>query len=203
MNGRHIVHKGLSSGKMTLFLKVFVVVLTIFTMFSSVEVSRRLSTSSTLLSGTVAKPPPDPKISQAYDNSMISKVNTSEIFLRVSNEGTIHPLGSILAAIQESRTTVSARQAGATTAAEMESFFRKIQYQPPQDIQIDRIYYINMDHRTRRRAIMEGWLSRQYNVPFERVPGMSGSSQDRCLKGKDDGGPRCRGIAGVSKTNCK
>jgi hypothetical protein len=180
------------------------VVLTIFKLFSSVEVSLTLSTSSTLLiSDTVVKQPPHPNISQVDGDTIRSKIDPSEISVYASNDGRIYALGSILAAIQTSRTTASARQAGATTAAEMESFSQNFHYQPPQDIQIDRIYYINLDHRTGRQALMEEWLSRQQDVPYERVPGMSGSSQDHCIKNKDDGGPRCRGIVGISKTNCK
>lgn len=144
-----------------------------------------------------------------YDLSTISKVNASEIFLRVSNEGKIHPLGMIQAAIREAKITAQAKSAGVRTAAEMQAFLQShhdINNEDPPttspNIRIDRIYYINMDHRVKRRQIMNSWLS-STGIPYQRISGRSGTAQDHCVTEKDDQGPRCRGIAGVAKSNCK
>jgi hypothetical protein len=67
--------------------------------------------------------------------------------------------------------------------------------------EIDRIYFINLDHNPDRRAFMEGWLSKQHAIPFERIPGKVGDpSSDTCVKGKGDP-KRCRGIAGIAKSD--
>jgi hypothetical protein len=63
--------------------------------------------------------------------------------------------------------------------------------------QIDRIYYINMDNRPLRRAIMEAWLSEQ-SIPYERVAAHKGQPEDTCVEGKT--GRRCIGISGLART---
>jgi hypothetical protein len=67
------------------------------------------------------------------------------------------------------------------------------------EIRINRIYFINLDINTRRRAFMERWLSNQ-TIPFERIPGKVGDSSDTCKKIKSDP-TRCRGIAGLAKSD--
>lgn len=62
---------------------------------------------------------------------------------------------------------------------------------------IDRIYYINMDHRHLKRAIMESWLSQQ-DIPYSRVAAKSGQT-DSCVPKKR--GPRCIGISGLAQSN--
>lgn len=62
---------------------------------------------------------------------------------------------------------------------------------------LNRIYYINMDHRRLKRAVMEAWLSKQ-SVPFTRVSGRQGQ-EDSCVELKQ--GPRCVGISGLAQTN--
>ena len=62
---------------------------------------------------------------------------------------------------------------------------------------IDRIYYINLDHRHIRRGIMESWLSQQ-DIPYQRVAGQDGRP-DICIPNKE--GPRCVGISGLAQTN--
>ena len=52
-------------------------------------------------------------------------------------------------------------------------------------IHVDRIYYINMDHRTDKREWMESWLepfSKKYSVPYHRISGKSGDANG-CLPG--------------------
>jgi hypothetical protein len=61
---------------------------------------------------------------------------------------------------------------------------------------VDRIYYINMGHRPRKRAIMESWLSKQ-PIPHHRVRGQKGET-DSCISRKQ--GPRCLGISGLTET---
>jgi hypothetical protein len=68
------------------------------------------------------------------------------------------------------------------------------------ETRIDRIYFINLDRNPGRRAFMERWLSKQ-TIPFERVTGKVGDpTSDTCIKGKT-GPKRCRGIAGVAKSD--
>ena len=62
---------------------------------------------------------------------------------------------------------------------------------------IDRIYYINLDHRLLRRAIMENWLSKQ-PIPYQRVSAFQGDS-DVCVEEKH--GTPCIGISGVARSN--
>jgi hypothetical protein len=62
---------------------------------------------------------------------------------------------------------------------------------------IDRIYYINLDNRPFRRAIMEAWLSEQ-SIPYERVAAQRGQPGDTCVEGKT--GPRCMGMSGLART---
>ena len=64
---------------------------------------------------------------------------------------------------------------------------------------VEMIYYINMDHRPVRRAIMESWLSKQ-PIPYQRVPGERGQ-EDSCVPRKQ--GRRCIGISGLARTNVK
>jgi hypothetical protein len=64
-------------------------------------------------------------------------------------------------------------------------------------IHIDRIYYINLDHRYVKRAIMESWLSKQ-DIPFSRVAAKSGQN-DTCIEKKQ--GPPCIGISGLAQTH--
>ena len=62
---------------------------------------------------------------------------------------------------------------------------------------IERIYYINLDRRGQRRAIMESWLSKQ-TIPYQRVPALEGEATE-CAKRKQGG--RCIGVSGLIKTS--
>ncbi len=66
-------------------------------------------------------------------------------------------------------------------------------------MRLDRIYYINMDHRRLRRAIMESWLSKQ-SIPYTRVSGKPGQ-ENVCRPNKN--GKRCVGISGLAQTNVR
>ena len=64
-------------------------------------------------------------------------------------------------------------------------------------IHVDRIYYINMDHRTDKRDWMESWLepfSKKYSVPYYRISGKSGDINDCPPHLKD---AACIGMTGV------
>lgn len=68
-------------------------------------------------------------------------------------------------------------------------------------VSVDRIYYINMDHRTDKREFMESWLepfSKKYSVPYQRISGKSGDTGD-CLPGVRD--EACIGLTGLLYTN--
>ena len=64
-------------------------------------------------------------------------------------------------------------------------------------VSIDRIYYINLDERHIKRAIMENWLSKQ-PIPYQRVSAMRGDT-NVCVELKQ--GPICVGVSGVARTN--
>ena len=64
---------------------------------------------------------------------------------------------------------------------------------------VQRIYYINLEKNTKRRDIMESWLSRQ-PIPYERINATVGSTEPgTCIERKQDP-QRCRGISGLSMT---
>lgn len=64
---------------------------------------------------------------------------------------------------------------------------------------VDRIYYINLESNKKRRALMEGWLSKQ-SIPFQRINATVGSSDPTvCVSGKQQPN-RCRGLSGLSMT---
>ncbi|GFH47179.1 predicted protein [Chaetoceros tenuissimus] len=68
-------------------------------------------------------------------------------------------------------------------------------------IHVDRIYYINMDHRTDKRDWMESWLepfSKKYSVPYYRISGKSGDTND-CLPHVRDAA--CIGMTGLLYSN--
>ena len=68
------------------------------------------------------------------------------------------------------------------------------------EVQVSRIYYINLDSIPHRREFMESWLSKQ-PVPFMRVPGVQPElSEPKCISGKQNE-KRCRGIAGLVRSN--
>ena len=58
-----------------------------------------------------------------------------------------------------------------------------------------RIYYINLDHRTDRRAFMETWLRKQ-PVPWERVPAQVGFAT--CHRKSAES---CKGVTGLTLAN--
>jgi len=64
---------------------------------------------------------------------------------------------------------------------------------------IQRIYYINLQKNTERRAQMESWLNRQ-PIPFARINATIGSSNPQdCVAGKQ-AFKRCRGLSGLVMT---
>ncbi|GFH55114.1 hypothetical protein CTEN210_11590 [Chaetoceros tenuissimus] len=68
-------------------------------------------------------------------------------------------------------------------------------------VSIDRIYYINMDHRTDKREFMESWLepfSKKYSVPYQRISGKTGDTGD-CSQGVRD--EACIGLTGLLYSN--
>ena len=68
-------------------------------------------------------------------------------------------------------------------------------------IHVDRIYYINMDHRTDKRDWMESWLepfSKKYSVPYYRISGKSGDTND-CPSHLRD--VACIGMTGLLYSN--
>ncbi len=62
---------------------------------------------------------------------------------------------------------------------------------------LDRIYYINLEKRFRRRAMMESWLSQQ-SIPYERVVASIGQP-DICVTRYE--GQKCMGVSGLARTN--
>ena len=69
------------------------------------------------------------------------------------------------------------------------------------DIQIDRLYYINLEHRWIRRGVMEHFMtefSTKTGIPHQRVLGQRGQN-NTCVFYKQ--GRSCVGISGLAKTN--
>jgi hypothetical protein len=79
---------------------------------------------------------------------------------------------------------------------------------------IQRLYYINLDKNVKRREFMESWLSKNSSnsFPFQRVPASDGQDVDKksneqedavasCVPSKRLPAGRCRGIAGVARSN--
>jgi hypothetical protein len=64
---------------------------------------------------------------------------------------------------------------------------------------VDRIYYINMEKNPQRRNFMESWLSKQ-SIPYERIKARRGE-REACIESKNWDKYRCKGIAGLAKTN--
>jgi hypothetical protein len=66
---------------------------------------------------------------------------------------------------------------------------------------VDRIYYINMDHRTDKRKFMESWLepfSKKYSVPYYRISGKTGVT-GVCKQHHSDSA--CIGMTGLLYSN--
>jgi hypothetical protein len=63
---------------------------------------------------------------------------------------------------------------------------------------VGRIYYINLAKNIQRRTLMEKWLKEQ-PIPYQRIEALVGAVNDTCPKGAEPA--RCRGMAGLSKTN--
>jgi hypothetical protein len=63
---------------------------------------------------------------------------------------------------------------------------------------IERIYFINLKKNTQRRRRMEDWLKQQ-PIPYQRIEALVGSDDDTCPSRMSPA--RCRGIAGLAKTN--
>ena len=71
-----------------------------------------------------------------------------------------------------------------------------------QSTKIDRIYFLNMDDRPKRREGTEFMLQHQLkqhtsNIPYKRIPGKRGFT-DQCGAGKS--GNRCIGVSGIAIT---
>jgi hypothetical protein len=71
---------------------------------------------------------------------------------------------------------------------------------------IDRIYYINLDKNTHRRAMMEKWLSssstNKQSIPYERIPAVIGSS-NVCGNTTTTNPAKCRGVSGLAQSTLK
>ena len=66
-----------------------------------------------------------------------------------------------------------------------------------QEESIDRIYYINLEKRYSRRAVMDNWLSKQ-PIPYQRVSAIQGDP-NVCIKRKQ--GLTCIGVSGLARSN--
>ena len=65
---------------------------------------------------------------------------------------------------------------------------------------VDRIYYINMDHRIHRRGLSEEWLSDpNQHIPYQRISGLKGANNN-CVPHKNKG-DSCVGVSGVILSN--
>ena len=67
---------------------------------------------------------------------------------------------------------------------------------------VDRIYYINMDHRTDKRDWMESWLepfSKTYSIPYQRISGKRGDEIGDCNKNVRE--EACNGLTGLIYSN--
>ena len=66
----------------------------------------------------------------------------------------------------------------------------------PHSMEINRIYYINLEKNGFRRRLMESWLEDVGNIPFQRIDAQRGMDE-ACVSNKRD---KCKGIAGLGMT---
>ena len=65
---------------------------------------------------------------------------------------------------------------------------------------VNRIYYINMDHRIKRRGLAEEWLSHpNQHIPYQRITGLKGTNHS-CIPQKNNSA-RCVGLSGLILSN--